>query len=113
MAVNQQSGKVPPGQYDAFRSNGFPTYYGEIKTTWQADIVEAGIIFSFCILALAFFFIMPGFHGKQVNSDTSYRYSSLCVLIQLAQGIVAQKQSIVLFTFYRYMYTAGNLKVKM
>ena len=67
MSLSQQSGNVPRGQYDGFRSNGFPTYYGEVKTAWQADIVEAGIIFSFCILAVAFFSIMPGFHGKQVN----------------------------------------------
>lgn len=61
----QQSGRVPSGQYDAFRENGFPTYYGEVKTAWQADILEAGLIFAFCILALAFFAILPGVQGKQ------------------------------------------------
>ena len=67
MSLSQQSGHVPRDQYDAFRSNGFPTYYGEVKTAWQGDIVEAGIVFAFCILALAFLSILPGFHGKQVD----------------------------------------------
>ena len=68
MSLGQQSsGQVPSGQYDAFRANGFPTFYGEVKTAWQADIIEAGLIFAFCILALAFFAILPGIHGKQVN----------------------------------------------
>ena len=67
MAMAQQSGRVPSGQYDAFRENGFPTYYGEVKTAWQADILEAGLIFAFCILALAFFAILPGVQGKQVS----------------------------------------------
>ena len=52
--------------YQAFRENGFPTFYSENKTAWQADILEAGFIFAFCILAFSFFVILPGIRGKEV-----------------------------------------------
>lgn len=51
--------------YQAFRENGFPTFYSENKTAWQADILEAGFIFAFCILAFSFYVILPGIRGKE------------------------------------------------
>ncbi|KAL4240764.1 hypothetical protein ACF0H5_001553 [Mactra antiquata] len=50
--------------YEAFRKNGEPTYYEDNHTPWQADILESGFIFAGCILALAFFCILPGIQGK-------------------------------------------------
>ncbi|XP_053392423.1 dual oxidase maturation factor 1-like [Mercenaria mercenaria] len=64
MAMDQQSGTVPAGLYGAFRDNGAPTYYGEVHSPWHADILESGFIFAGCILAVAFFSILPGIHGK-------------------------------------------------
>ena len=54
--------------YQAFREHGFPTYYGENKTAWQADITEAGLIFAFCIVAASFYIILPGIRGKEVGT---------------------------------------------
>lgn len=51
--------------YQAFRENGFPTFYAENKTAWQADLIEAGLIFAFCILAFSFYVILPGIRGKE------------------------------------------------
>lgn len=62
--MDTQSGSVPAGLYGAFRSNGAPTYYAENHTPWHADILEAGIIFAGCILAVAFLCILPGIQGK-------------------------------------------------
>ena len=58
--------------YQAFRENGFPTFYGESKTAWQADILEAGLIFAFCILASSFYVILPGIRGKEVSIQHLY-----------------------------------------
>lgn len=67
MALDTQSGSVPSGLFGAFRSNGAPTYYSEVRTSWHADILEAGFIFAGCILAVSFFSMLPGIHGKSVS----------------------------------------------
>ncbi|KAK3608265.1 hypothetical protein CHS0354_007293 [Potamilus streckersoni] len=54
-----------PDLYSAFRTNGGPTVYPEIKTAWQADILGSGLIFAFCILAVSFIVIIPGIRGKE------------------------------------------------
>lgn len=53
------------GLFDAFRVNGGPTIYPPLKTAWQADILESGLIFAFCILAFSFYIILPGVRGKE------------------------------------------------
>ena len=59
------SGMLPDGLFDAFRTNGAPTYYGPNQTPWEADILEAGFIFAFVILAISFFVVLPGIRGKE------------------------------------------------
>ncbi|XP_052704329.1 dual oxidase maturation factor 1-like [Crassostrea angulata] len=54
-----------PGLFDAFRSNGAPTYYESNKTPFMADILESGLIYAFVILAFSFFIILPGIRGKE------------------------------------------------
>ncbi|XP_062605745.1 dual oxidase maturation factor 1-like isoform X1 [Saccostrea cucullata] len=54
-----------PGIFDAFRSNGAPTYYDSDKTPFMADILESGLIYAFVILAFSFFIILPGIRGKE------------------------------------------------
>ncbi|KAL3875856.1 hypothetical protein ACJMK2_033767 [Sinanodonta woodiana] len=54
-----------PNLYSAFRTNGGPTLYPEIKTAWQADILGSGLIYAFCILAVSFIVIIPGIKGKE------------------------------------------------
>ena len=67
MTFNQiQGGKVADGTYNAFRENGAPTFYGDSISPWRADVVESGIIFAGCVLALALFAVIPGFKGKSV-----------------------------------------------
>ena len=61
------SGMVPEGFFNAFRTNGAPTYYGPNQTPWETDIVEAGFIFAFVILAISFFVVLPGIRGKEVS----------------------------------------------
>ncbi|RUS75527.1 hypothetical protein EGW08_016717 [Elysia chlorotica] len=50
--------------FDSFRENGFPTYYPENKTPWEADILTSGLIFAFVTLAFCLYIILPGFKGK-------------------------------------------------
>ncbi|XP_062591374.1 dual oxidase maturation factor 1-like [Saccostrea cucullata] len=54
-----------PGLFDAFRSNGGPTYYESFKTPWMADILDAGLIYAFLSLGFSFFIILPGIRGKE------------------------------------------------
>ncbi|XP_048744080.1 dual oxidase maturation factor 1-like isoform X2 [Ostrea edulis] len=54
-----------PGLFDAFRSNGAPTYYESNKTPFMADILESGLIYAFVIVAFSFFIILPGIRGKE------------------------------------------------
>lgn len=56
---------LPPGLYDAFRSNGAPTYYEPNQTPFAADVLESGLIFAFAILAASFFAVLPGIRGKE------------------------------------------------
>ena len=69
MAMDQQSGSVSSGLYDAFRINGAPTYYDEIRSAWHADILESGFIFAGCILAVSLLCVLPGIHGKSVSTQ--------------------------------------------
>ncbi|KAK3769100.1 hypothetical protein RRG08_057141 [Elysia crispata] len=50
--------------FDSFRENGFPTYYPELKTPWEADILTSGLIFAFITVAFCLYIILPGFKGK-------------------------------------------------
>lgn len=67
MSRTQHSGEVVSGIYTAFRKNGEPTFYEEQNTPFRADILESGLIFAGCILALSFLYIIPGFNGKSVR----------------------------------------------
>lgn len=53
------------GFYSAFRSNGYPTIYGENKQPVTVDVLIAGLIFSFAIVLLSFLFVVPGIRGKE------------------------------------------------
>ncbi|KAK7111588.1 dual oxidase maturation factor 1-like [Littorina saxatilis] len=53
------------GLYQAFRSNGAPTFYEAMHTAVEADIVEAGLIFCFVILTFSFFVVLPGIRGNE------------------------------------------------
>ena len=90
--------------YQAFRSHGFPTFYDENKTAWQADILESGLIFAFCIVAASFFIILPGIRGKEVSLVTGLGsftglslkfswvdYRSLIILILAFGTIICRK----------------------
>lgn len=56
---------VPEGLFNAFRENGAPTYYGPNQTAFMTDILEAGLIFAFVILAISFYVVLPGIRGKE------------------------------------------------
>ncbi|XP_021359872.1 dual oxidase maturation factor 1-like [Mizuhopecten yessoensis] len=56
---------LPAGVYDAFRENGAPTYYGPNQTAFMTDVLEAGLIFAFIILAISFYVVLPGIRGKE------------------------------------------------
>lgn len=53
------------GLYQAFRVNGAPTFYPPLKTPVEADLVVAGLIFCFAILAASFFVVLPGIRGRE------------------------------------------------
>ncbi|XP_041362682.1 dual oxidase maturation factor 1-like isoform X2 [Gigantopelta aegis] len=59
------SNKSRMGLYTAFRKNGSPTFYGSLKTPFEADLIESGLIFCFVILAFSFFIVLPGIRGKE------------------------------------------------
>lgn len=71
-----------PGLFDAFRSNGAPTYYDANKTPFMADILESGLIYAFVIVAFSFFIILPGIRGKEVNSAGLYPVASCRTFFQ-------------------------------
>ncbi|KAH7962520.1 hypothetical protein HPB52_016679 [Rhipicephalus sanguineus] len=59
---------VPSALYSALRDKPFPTLYGENRTSVTADVLEAGLILSFCILTLAFLLVIPGVRvGQKTN----------------------------------------------
>lgn len=59
---------VPSALYSALRDKPFPTLYGENRTPVTADVLEAGLILSFCILTLAFLLVIPGVRvGQRAN----------------------------------------------
>uniref|UniRef100_A0A0B6ZY84 Dual oxidase maturation factor 1 n=1 Tax=Arion vulgaris TaxID=1028688 RepID=A0A0B6ZY84_9EUPU len=51
--------------FDAFRTNGGPTFYGPVYLPWEADLLFSGLIFCFCILAISFYIIIPGLVGNE------------------------------------------------
>ncbi|XP_067127779.1 dual oxidase maturation factor 1-like [Centruroides vittatus] len=53
------------GTYSAFRTNGYPTIYGENKQPVTVDVLIAGLIFSFIIILVSFLLIVPGVRGKE------------------------------------------------
>jgi Dual oxidase maturation factor len=53
--------------FGAFRSEGFPTAYDENKTAAHVDVLEAGFILAFIILAVAFLIILPAAHRYGVS----------------------------------------------
>lgn len=55
------------GWYDGFRDKPFQTAYGENKTAVTVDVLEAGLILAFAMLAFAFLLVLPGFRHKQVG----------------------------------------------
>ncbi|RWS13818.1 Dual oxidase maturation factor 1-like protein [Dinothrombium tinctorium] len=51
--------------FQAFRSEGFPTNYGENHVPAEADVFTVTIIILFVGIAIAFLIILPGFRGKE------------------------------------------------
>ncbi|XP_047003642.1 dual oxidase maturation factor 1-like isoform X3 [Schistocerca americana] len=51
--------------FNFHRIHGFPTQYEESKTAVTADVLEAGLILSFVILAVSFYLVIPGYKGKE------------------------------------------------
>ncbi|XP_049791674.1 dual oxidase maturation factor 1-like isoform X3 [Schistocerca nitens] len=51
--------------FNFHRIHGFPTQYEESKTAVTADVLEAGLILSFVILAISFYLVIPGYKGKE------------------------------------------------
>jgi hypothetical protein len=56
------------GLYDAFRDKPFQTAYGENKTAVTVDVLEAGLILAFVLLAFSFLVVLPGFRHKEVSA---------------------------------------------
>lgn len=54
--------------FDAFRSYGGPTQHSDNKNPVTVDVLEVGFIFGFCLLALCFCGIIPGYRGVRVRS---------------------------------------------
>lgn len=53
------------GLYDAFRDKPLHTYYGPNKTAVTVDVLEAGLVLAFVLLALSFLLVLPGFRHKE------------------------------------------------
>ena len=60
--------------FQAFRDNGAPTFYTPLKTPFQSDLLESGLIFAFVILAFSFFLILPGFGDNRGEVRTKTKY---------------------------------------
>ena len=58
------------GLYQAFRSNGAPTFYDAVHTPVEADILVSGLIFCFAILTFSFYAVLPGIRGKEVSAHS-------------------------------------------
>ncbi|XP_063244374.1 dual oxidase maturation factor 1-like isoform X2 [Bacillus rossius redtenbacheri] len=65
--------------FDYARPKGFPTTYPELKTAVTVDVLEAGFILAFVILATCLYLIMPGIKGG------SYRWN---VFIRITLKII-------------------------
>lgn len=88
------------GLYQAFRENGAPTYYAPNQTPWVADILEAGLIFAFCILAFSFYVILPGIRGKEGL------YTFIRVTLSLLIGAV------ILITNFSYTWETSQIHTR-
>ncbi|XP_052769782.1 dual oxidase maturation factor 1-like isoform X2 [Mya arenaria] len=86
--------------YQAFRTNGAPTYYDANPTAWQADILEAGLIFAFCIVAVSFYIILPGIRGKEKL------FTFIRVTVSLYIGAV------IVLTNWSYTWETGAMHTK-
>ncbi|XP_065351990.1 dual oxidase maturation factor 1-like [Cloeon dipterum] len=67
------------GFFDAFRSEGFPTIYGENKTPAEVDVLEAGFICAFVILAISFIIIVAAANGNR-RFNVSVRIA-ICLVV--------------------------------
>lgn len=47
--------------------NVWPTRYDELKTPVTVDVLEAGLILAFVMLAFCFYIVLPGIRGKEVR----------------------------------------------
>lgn len=61
------------GLYDAFRVKPLPTAYDANITAVTVDVLEAGLILAFVLLAFSFLVVLPGFRNKEVCSLHFYR----------------------------------------
>lgn len=56
------------GIFTALRLFGvWPTLYPPNKTPVTVDVLEAGLILAFVMLALCFYIVLPGIRGKEVS----------------------------------------------
>ncbi|XP_062605747.1 dual oxidase maturation factor 1-like, partial [Saccostrea cucullata] len=97
-----------PGLFDAFRSNGGPTYYESFKTPWMADILDAGLIYAFLSLGFSFFIILPGIRGK----ERIYTFIRLALTLYIGGVIVlcnfSTEWEVAEATNVRTKYKAGS-----
>lgn len=54
----------------------WPTLYDSLKTPVRVDVLEAGLILAFVMLAFCFYIVLPGIRGKEVCAE-------LCPLIKI------------------------------
>ncbi|XP_052265458.1 dual oxidase maturation factor 1-like [Dreissena polymorpha] len=86
--------------FQAFRTNGAPTYYDANPTPWQADVLEAGLIFAFCIVAFSFYIILPGIRGKEKL------YTFIRVTVSLYIGAV------IVLTNWSYSWETAHIHTR-
>lgn len=92
------------GLYDAFRDKPFHTQYGEMKTAVTVDVLEAGLILAFVLLAFSFLVVLPGFRHKERLYVTIRIVVSLfigAVIILSNFGMEWEKDEIETKTLYK------------
>lgn len=52
----------------------WPTQYPSLKTAVTVDVLEAGLILAFVMLAFCFYIVLPGIRGKEVSINISNHY---------------------------------------
>ncbi|XP_046554506.1 dual oxidase maturation factor 1-like [Haliotis rubra] len=98
------------GLYTAFRKNGAPTFYESVKTPFEADILESGLIFCIVILAFSFYIVLPGMRGKEVLFTFIRITVSLFIgaSILLSNFAMSWEESVITNTITKYKAGTGK-----